>query len=525
MAHKVHQPFLLSLLLVGFFTLMSHIAYAEDTQLPPGPSAPPARKNPAPSNDPKKKKEKTKSTWQRFVDGVGDAVPTPVRKTWRRTKRNWERTVAVVEAMRKLVGEDKEEKRKRLAREKKQAKLDAWQSEDQAIEKRIREKLELTIHQQSCMGGSATACLAWAKARPKIVTPWRQLRDIWSRRGHWDKLYPVCGILRQRQDQEIEDHLCFAKSLAALKLQKEATQIYAELLQKYPKHPSLLLDAGNHALQQQDFALAIERCKQLTQLLPEETDAWYCLAQTQETIRITDAQRTKDRLAALQAKKNPPKPTKDPKQAVPSGAPPKAAKPPQRPKAPLKPLPPIPTADTVLNTYHTACKLGHPKACNDVLRLRPSGASGVLWWSTTVTRISARNVSSTTLQQSCRLMGLSSACRQLALDALQQAQRNERLQRWGQAAWLYEQATQLAPKDTTIWKKAGDFFYQQKLWQRACDALERSLALQPNQPALWYKLGTCRTFTAQSTLQGSQDAYKQACAHGIYKACKKIKSP
>jgi len=469
-----------------------------------------------------------------LVDGVGDAVPTPVRETWQRTKRNWERTTAVIEAMRKLVGEDDKEKQKRLAREKKQATLDQWSTEDQTIETKIRQKLELTIHQQACVGGSANACLAWAKVQPKEVTPWRQIRDIWSRRNRWDKLYPICGILRQRQDQQLEDHLCFAQSLHALNLQQEANQLYAELLTKHPKNPSLLLDAGRHALAQLDFALALQRCSALTLILPNEPDAWMCLAQTQEAIRNAYAAREKARLDAQKAQadaKNKPNPTQtspktqDPSNAVPSATPtpsaPSATPTPSAPiRTPPKPLPPQPTPSTVLTTYHNACKLGHPTACSDVLRLRPSGASGVLWWSTTVTRISARNVSGTTLQQSCRLMGLSSACRQLALDSLQQAQRNERMLRWGQAAWFYEQATQLAPTDAAIWKQAGLFFFQQKIWHRACDALERSLAIDPKQYPLWFHLGTCRKHTAQSTLQLSLDAYQTACANGIYQACK-----
>lgn len=410
--------------------------------------------------------KKKKNIWGSLVERMGKLVPKGVKKRWKRTQKKWKQTVEVYRAMSKLLSEDERAKRERLKREKREEIRDRWKKEDKQIETRIKEQMRLNLWQQACHSGSAKACIEWAKQKQDTLVPWRLLRDIWLRRKQWEKLLPLCKRLHEMAGHQIEDTICYAQALSARDKIPQAIDQYKKLAKAHGNYGPAWLFIGQLYHKDKKPKLAQQACRKATVLMPQEPHAWHCLG---ETLRGHDKQ------AALRA-------------------------------------------------HYTACKMELASSCRAVLALRPKGVRGLLWWSSTVARISARGISQGTLSQSCRV-GIRSACQRLANSYRQRAKRMILYKRWSQADWWFRRAAHIAPDDHKNWRELGLFLASRKRWRQARPALQRTLKLNNNQPLLWYTLAQCHSQLSRTSIQSAREAYKRACALGKHAACKHINFP
>ena len=451
---------------LSLFIIHSPYSWAEDSKKEENKSTSDDKKKKPllPTIPSKESKEKKPSVWSKMVKSMGKIVPKGVKKSWKKTTKKWQQTVEVYKAMRKLLKEGDDERKDRLKKEKKRLSKQQWQDRDHIIEKRILQQYQLELWQRSCHAGSATACISWAQKRPKEIKPWRLLRNIWVRRKQWERIMPICERLTQMKQAQLEDYLCYARSLVALNRAKKALVIFQALHKNYPTHGDIQLALGQAHLTQKEFKQAQTACLQATKSMPKDPITWNCLGASL---------RTSDKMKALRA-------------------------------------------------YYKACTLGHGASCSTVLSLRPSGFRGLVWWSTTVARISAMGISKTTLSQSCYL-GLASSCSQLAIQHRARAKRLASYKRVEQAEWWYRRATQIAPKEAINWRALGVFLSARKKWKQACPALQRSLQLDAKQPVIWRKLGECHKALAKQIISQSTQAHRKACALGQHLSCRAIK--
>ena len=412
----------------------------------------------------KKKSKKTRQMWDYFVKKMSKLVPQPVKKSWEKTKEKWHQTVIVYRAMKMLMSENNKERKRRLKKEKKEKIHNKWLKQDHQIEKQIRQQMKRGFWQKACISGSASSCLKWLKSNPLKIKAWHSLRDIWMRRKKWHQLLPICRRLSKLPNNELLDHLCYARSLVALKNKKKAYKLYSKYVKQYPKNGFIWLELGLLYLSEGKTKKASQACQKASKLIPKEADVWECLGSAFE-------------------KKN---------------------------------------SKLALQVYYKACKLDSAKACRMVLKLRPKGLNGLLWWSSIITRISRQKLSKGTIQQSCRL-GFTSACQQLGKQYRNKGKQMLTYKQLNKAKWLFQQATQIAPKDYKNWKILGLHFFKQKQWDEASLALKKTLELKQNQPLVWYALGQCYHQLEKQKKQQAKQAYKKACALGQNAACQYIK--
>ncbi|MEM1007478.1 MAG: hypothetical protein AAGJ35_00605 [Myxococcota bacterium] len=561
---------LVGLLCIGMLMLLcSSAAWAQ--ALPPHDRQSKTQKRPKPRPKPRT------STWQKVKEGAAKAVPQPVKRAWERTQRNWNRTVAVWKAMQKLFAEDPKERKARLQRERQQRKRKKAQSADKAILRSVMLRWEQMIQRDACLAGAASACRGWAKIQPKQIAPWKQLRTILTQRKAWKKLSPICKILSKRKDRTPEDMLCWAKTL--LHTQRPAEAAYAQMYKQYPQHPGVRLAVAKYANQHKNPQLAHQICSTMLRKHKSIGVLWLCLARTQEQLY-----RQRKRIATPSQKSNTPKspspkpttseslspkptPSKSPSsQATPSESP--SSKPTPSKSPSLKPAksesppsqatlsespspkptpsksPPsqpktIPSPEqarhlprpqvsftgdlnTVLQSYFQACKRGVRSACRDVLRLRPSGVKGLLWWSSATTRLNAQRISLNTTRQSCLWMGIQRACAALAKRSQKKAQFYETMQLWSRATWHYERSTQLVPKMYNYWNRLARFYQRRQQWDRQVHALQRSLQLKAHQPKIAFALAQAMQKQHKQYQKEILKHLRKACAHGIHHACKDV---
>ena len=78
-----------------------------------------------------------------------------------------------------------------------------------------------------------------------------------------------------------------------------------------------------------------------------------------------------------------------------------------------------------------------------------------------------------------------------------------------QAKALEEQAAK-NPNDPAVWAKLGDFYYDAEMADRAVAAYQKSLALSPNQPDVWTDMGVM--LRNQNKPQEALKAFEQAAS-------------
>ncbi len=461
--NSLYLLFTLLLLLLSFSLPAWATPASQKKKEPPSPS--PSQKSHSHSKkNPKPQTSRAKRLWNKFLGKVSHLVPKPIKRGWEKTKKKWAQTVAVYQAMRLLMKGSLEEQKKEEMESKRRQQYHRWLQEDQEIEKKVREEMRLSFWQKACLAGSAHSCLRWAKEEPLKFAPWRTLRDIWLRRQKWNELLPICRRLSELPQHTISDQLCYARSLAALGNIEKAEKIYQIILKEHPRHGLAWLEAGLFQLTKGQRTQGEKLCRRALQLMPKLPKAWECLGE------------------ALK-KKNPQK---------------------------------------ALQAYYQACRLESAPACQMVLKLRPKGLKGLVWWSSAITRMSSQTLSWGTLAQSCRF-GIHTACRRLAHYYRKKAQQSLKYKQFDKARWLFQKATQLAPEDHENWRALGLYLFHQQAWKQAIAPLRRSLKLNEKQPLVWFALGRCYQRLVNKKKGEADKAFRRACALGENAACRYVK--
>lgn len=406
--------------------------------------------------DEKKQSKPQKGWWERSKDWMSQWIPEPVQQGWRKTRKKWNQTVTVYRALRDLFWGDEETRRKAVEIRSQQVRIAGWQHADRMAERQAMQDLQVALWRRACRIGSARSCERWRQRDIANHEPLRLLRDILRRRKQWNALLLVCQELKQREPKVLENQLCIADVMRIQKRWEAALGVYRELVVRFPDTGVVWLDWGKLLLQQKRWQDAQKACLRATERMPKDGQAWHC---------VGHAYRGTDRKQARAA-------------------------------------------------YEKACQLGQTEACRDILSVLPRSRWSRWWtWSRIRSKIVGRNISSTAVRGTCR-MGMGVACRRLARQYLEYAQKLKQYQRHSEALYWLRRASLLAPQQPDIWKTLGLLLMEQKPGTEACLALERSLSLQPEQVDLWLDLGVCYQRSASEGVMKARQAFLKACRPG-----------